>query len=71
MSETLRDEIRTAHAACREWERATFNLGSTVTHIAKLRSFVLDGGELAAALEAGRVRIEMPSEYEAPRFVIV
>lgn len=62
-------EIIEAHRLIKEWEHKTFALGSTFTHCAKLESFA--GPALKAALANGSVKIDMPSEYYAPRFKVV
>lgn len=63
----VEDEIAEAHRRDVEFCKSHFDLGSAFAHCERLKSYA--GPALLAALAAGEVAIDMPSEYHAPRFV--
>jgi hypothetical protein len=68
VSQQVLDEIKEAHRKIVEWENSRFDLGTPFQHCSQLESYA--GPALKEALKAGLVRIDMPSEYHAPRFVV-
>ena len=65
--QAVETEMAAAHKKIRVWEESILDLGTPFQHCSKLKSFA--GPNLSKALDDDLVRIDMPSEYHAPRFV--